>query len=588
MNHQIPKSLTPFIWHFVKPYKKIAIIYICLGIMAGFWSPFNSILIKYIINLLPEVQNHNVSMLILPVFLIVLNFLIFDNITWRSIAYIEYYLQPIIKGKVSNKMLDISLSNSHQFFQDKLSGRLSNQITKLGDNVERILHLMADFLRGGSLLLVAFITAFYVNVMFFVILLIWFMIFTVFSVIKSRVLIHLADNYAKSETLVSGQIVDTISNHSNVRAFAKKEYELLRFNKFLFDNLQSFRKQKLFSIILHSIQGLSIALMMGCAGYFLIYLYKYDLVTIGDFALIFGLTMEVGHMTWYTMLQVDEFNMSVGKCKESLTALMNEPEIQDIENAAILSVKKGKIEFRDVKFHYKGAYPLFYKESATIQAGQKVGLVGYSGSGKTTFVNLILRLYDVTDGTILIDNQDIKSVTQDSLRTVIALIPQDPALFNRSLMENIRYGRVNATDQDVIEAAKKAHAHEFISTLPEGYTTIVGERGIKMSGGQRQRIAIARAILKDAPILILDEATSQLDSITEQHIQDSLSTLMSNKTTLVIAHRLSTLLDMDRILVFDKGKIVEDGHHTELLSKGGLYRTLWESQIGGFLPDKKS
>ena len=212
---------------------------------------------------------------------------------------------------------------------------------------------------------------------------------------------------------------------------------------------------------------------------------------------------------------------------------------------------------------------------------------GYSGGGKSTFVNLILRLYDVTDGHVLIDDQDIRDVTQDSLRGNIAMIPQDPSLFHRSLLENIRYGRIEATDDAVIEAAKKAHANDFIRRLPQGYESLVGERGVKLSGGQRQRIAIARAILKNAPILILDEATSQLDSITEREIQDSLWELMQHKTTIVIAHRLSTLLHMDRIIVFDQGKIVEDGTHTELLNKKGLYKKLWDAQVGGFLQDKK-
>lgn len=193
----------------------------------------------------------------------------------------------------------------------------------------------------------------------------------------------------------------------------------------------------------------------------------------------------------------------------------------------------------------------------------------------------------MTAGSILIDGQDIRGVTQDSLHNNIAMIPQDPSLFQRSLMENIRYGKIEATDQEVIEAAKRAHAHEFISKLPEGYNSLVGERGVKLSGGQRQRIAIARALLKNVPILILDEATSQLDSLTEQLIQESLWNLMQGKTTIVIAHRLSTLLHMDRILVFDKGKIVADGTHNELLAKVGLYKQLWDAQVGGFIGDEK-
>jgi ATP-binding cassette subfamily B protein len=250
-------------------------------------------------------------------------------------------------------------------------------------------------------------------------------------------------------------------------------------------------------------------------------------------------------------------------------------------------IEKGTIEFKNVAFEYHQPQELFKNKSIKIHGGQRVGLVGSSGSGKTTFVNLIVRLFDISQGEILIDNQNIKAVTQQSLREHIGFIPQDPALFHRSLMDNIRYGNLTANDEDVIEAAKKAHADEFIQKTPHGYHTLVGERGIKLSGGQRQRIAIARAFLKNAPILILDEATSALDSVTERTIQESLTQLMLDKTVIVIAHRLSTLLSMDRILVFDQGKIVQDGSHHQLINQPGIYATLWQSQIGGFLLDEQ-
>jgi len=237
-----------------------------------------------------------------------------------------------------------------------------------------------------------------------------------------------------------------------------------------------------------------------------------------------------------------------------------------------------------VYFNYKGTAPLFENICVAIEPGQKVGLVGASGSGKSTFINLILRFYEPKKGRILIDKQDIKEISLSSLRTQIALIPQDPYLFHRTLKENIQYGRPDANYEAVVQAAKQAYAHEFIVKLPQQYNTLVGERGTKLSGGQRQRIAIARGLLKDAPIIILDEATSQLDSITENYIQGSLWDITQNKTTLVIAHRLATLLHMDRILVFDKGRIAEDGTHDALLAKNGIYKLLWDKQVGGFLP----
>jgi ATP-binding cassette subfamily B protein len=240
-----------------------------------------------------------------------------------------------------------------------------------------------------------------------------------------------------------------------------------------------------------------------------------------------------------------------------------------------------------VTFAYEGGAPVFDDLSVRIPAGQRVGLVGYSGSGKSTFVSLILRLYEPQSGRVLIDGTDVRQVTLESLHAHLGLIPQDPSLFHRSLMENIRYGRQGASDEQVIAAARKAHAHEFIQNVPGGYAALVGERGIKLSGGQRQRVAIARVVLKDAPILILDEATSSLDSVTEKAIQDTLSELMRKRTVLVVAHRLSTIAHLDRILVFNAGRIVEDGSHAQLLAAGGLYETLWTRQAGGFLPDNR-
>lgn len=583
---QLPKALPSFIWHFLKPYKFIAVIFVSLPMLAGFWDPFNSILMKEIIDVLPQVHTGEVSLVIWPAGLIVLNFLVFDNLTWRSIGYINYKYQSVIKNKIIGETLGVVLGNSHQFFQDNLSGRIANQITTLAENIEIILHRISlEFIRGSSMVIISLITSYFVNPLFFYTLLVWFIAFATCSILMSTHLVPLADKHAERGSVISGQLVDCLANQSNVRIFSKKAYEMTRMNPFFSDYQNAFQAKEAFFILLHSIQGLLIALMMGFSAYFLVYLYGKDLVTIGDFALILGLSMRVGHMTWYTMSFVDQLNEAIGKCKQSLSALLIESEITDRLDAHDLQVNQGQIRFEKVKFHYKGAEPLFQNKSVSIEAGQKVGLVGYSGGGKTTFVNLILRLYDVTEGHILMDGQNIRDVTQDSLRASIAIIPQDPSLFHRSLMDNIRYGKTDARDEDVIEAAKRAHAHEFIRTLPQGYDSLVGERGVKLSGGQRQRIAIARAILKNAPILILDEATSQLDSVTESHIQESLWELMQGKTTIVIAHRLSTLLHMDRILVFDRGEIVEDGTHQELLTKGGLYKTLWDAQVGGFLPD---
>ncbi|MBM3886801.1 ABC transporter ATP-binding protein [Candidatus Dependentiae bacterium] len=582
-----PNTLFPFIWHVVQEYKLAVIMYVLLALAAGFWGPFNSMLVKHLIDLLPLVSKSNTSILTLPVSLIVINFIVFDNITWRSITYLKYRFLPLILNNADNTLLNYTLQHSHQFFQERMAGKLSKQLFNCIDGIEKIISSSAShLLRATSLLLAAFIFAYRVNPVFLIILMAWGFIFFSISLYMSKKLTLLSENQSTKESILGGQTIDSITNSFSVALFAQRETEIIRRAAALRNYKEAYQKKEIYALTMHAIQGGLIAVMMALATYFLVYFYGKGLVTIGDFALILGISMETGHMMWFTMGEVDELNKVIGKCNESLKSLMVPIEIQDISNAISLNCTQGTITFDNVKFNYKGSEGLFYNKSIKIEAGQKVGLVGYSGSGKSTFVNLILRLYDVADGTIMIDGQDIRQVTQNSLRANIAMIPQDPLLFHRSLMENIRYGKINATDEEVFEAANKAHAHEFIIKLPEGYNSLVGERGVKLSGGQRQRIAIARAILKNAPILILDEATSQLDSVTENLIQKSLWELMQNKTTIVIAHRLSTLLHMDRILVFDNGKIVEDGTHHDLLNKNQLYKNLWDAQVGGFLGDE--
>jgi len=276
----------------------------------------------------------------------------------------------------------------------------------------------------------------------------------------------------------------------------------------------------------------------------------------------------------------------VGVATEALTVIARPYQVTDDTDAKALKVTEGQIVFTDVTFDYNTNNTIFNNKNVIIKAGQKVGLVGFSGSGKSTFVNLILRFFDIKSGLITIDDQDITKVTQDSLHENITVIPPDVSLFHRTIIENIRYGRIDATDEEVIEASKKAYCHDFITQLPDQYNSLVGERGINLSSGQRQRIAIARAILKNAPMLILDEATSALDSVTEYYIQKGLDSFMKGRTTVVIAHRLSTLSKMDRILVFDNGSIIEDGTHEELISSKGHYELMWKMQLSGFLPDK--
>jgi len=476
---------------------------------------------------------------------------------------------------------------SYTFFQNQLSGSMTS---KINDAFQHLPHMIFTMINPFMhfVLLIVFSLGLLATVapIFAVGMGIWVVLFfgITFASMKKSILLN--KEYAEEKAKIIGLAADYLGNMMSVKLFAAQPVEYRRFSKLQKPFVHIAEKGGFYHTWLYGFLGVLTALYALFFIVALIFGYQNGVVSPGDFALVIMTNSNIINTLYQLIQMMRDFVADWGAVDQAIVLLeMTESMHLDKPNATILRCDKGQINFDQVKFHYKGTDPLFDTLSVEINAGQKVGLVGFSGSGKTTFANLILRLYDVTEGAIKVDGQDIRDITQDSLRQNIAMIPQDPSLFHRSLMENIRYGRIDASDEEVIDAAKKAHAHEFIDKLPQGYDSLVGERGVKLSGGQRQRIAIARAILKNAPILMLDEATSQLDSMTENLIQESLWQLMQNKTTIVIAHRLSTLLHMDRILVFNKGAIVEDGSHSELLAKGGVYKNLWDAQVGGFLGD---
>lgn len=317
--------------------------------------------------------------------------------------------------------------------------------------------------------------------------------------------------------------------------------------------------------------------------YVVLSLWVKGLVDVGFVVLVQVYIAQLDMVIWSLGNSIISMQSSISDTKEMVEIFETPIDIKDPEKPEKCKIKDGNILFDNVSFEYKDGKDVFKKFKLEIPAGQKVGFVGHSGSGKTTITNLLLRFEDVQSGAIKIDGQDIRNITQDDLRRNISYVPQEPALFHRTLEENIMYGDPKASKLAMLEASKKAHADEFIQEFKDGYETLVGERGVKLSGGQRQRVAIARVMLKDAPILILDEATSSLDSISENLIQKAFDEVMKGRTTLVIAHRLSTVQKMDRIVVLDKGKIVEDGTHTELLAKEGYYFKLWQAQKDGVI-----
>lgn len=512
--------------------------------------------------------------------LVVISFRFYD-LSWLK-------LNSPLKRHIGLKLMDRMMQHSLNLYQDHFAGNLGNKIKDVMSSVPDLVRISIYWIFNNILaLLIAMGTLWSLNAKFAAALSIWVTIFILGTLALSHRARELSDRAAEVRSQMVGTLVDILSNMVSVHLFTGQQRERRILHRILDQHVESDQTRDWFLLKLFAFQGTSFVIYQAICLFWLIAGFKQHWVTAGDFAMVLTINIAIVDCLWSFSREISQFSECVGSISQGLRIVLSKPTVQDQPNAKDLIIDQGEIVFDAVEFHYKNAERLFQNKSVTLSAGQKVGLVGYSGSGKSTFVNLILRLFDVTAGEIRIDGQNIKTVTQNSLRRQIGMIPQDPYLFHRSLLENIRYGYPDAEDEAVFKATKKAHAHQFILTLPYGYQSLVGERGVKLSGGQRQRIAIARTILKNAPILILDEATSQLDSITESEIQESLWQLMEDKTTIVIAHRLSTLLHMDRILVFDQGKIVEDGSHHDLMALKGVYKSLWDSQVSGFLPEQK-
>lgn len=392
---------------------------------------------------------------------------------------------------------------------------------------------------------------------------------------------------AAADTQTTAVLADTITNNINIKLFTGKEQESRTFLSVLQELLHTRRLAMDLNTLADFVRS---TLMIGCE-FMLMYLgvqlWREGVLTIGDFVLIQKYVFDIFDLLWDFGKIIQEVYEAFADAEEMSEILHTPQEIRDARRATVLAVKKGTIDFKSVAFGYgsgAAAHHVLDRFSLRIHPGEKIALVGPSGAGKTTIIKILFRFFDITGGRILIDDQDIAKVTQESLRGALSLVPQEPILFHRTILENIRYGRRGSSDDEVKRAARLAHCDEFIERLPQGYETYVGERGVKLSGGERQRVAIARAILKNAPVLVLDEATSSLDSHSELLIQDALKELMRGRTTIVIAHRLSTIMQMDRIVVVNDGSILEQGTHAQLLKNGdGLYAKLWHVQAGGFI-----
>ena len=497
---------------------------------------------------------------------------------WRYELLVMYDLATLCFNTVS--------AQSMQFHSDRFSGSLVSQTNKFIGAFERFFDvLIFDILYLISMLVFIMVVLLPRSPIFAISLFAFVCLYTLCSALTFKKISHLSSDRAAAETKQTGQLADSLSNILAVKSYGRESHERHRYANFnrasynagLAQMNATMKRDLAFNFVNIGIIALIVAFMMMGVPMFGL--------SVATLILIVNYSMTIMGELWNINNIFKHINRVFGDAREMTIILDTKDDVVDMAGAKDLVVKKGGIEFKNISFQHQDAKEAIFNDfSLDIKPGERIGLVGISGSGKTTLTKLLLRFADVQAGEILVDGQDIKEVHQVSLRENIAYVPQETALFHRSISENIAYAKPDASQAEIERAAKLANAHDFVKDLPDGYETLVGERGIKLSGGQRQRIAIARAILKDAPILVLDEATSALDSESEALIQDALEKLMKGRTSIVVAHRLSTVASMDRIIVLDNGKIVEQGSHEELLKKpNGAYHKLWSRQSGAFL-----
>lgn len=504
---------------------------------------------------------------------------------WRIASFTINFFESRSMVDLSRQCFDYLQKHSFSYFSNNFPGSIVKKHKSFINTFEFLIdQLFFEIIPGVVSVIVMIFVLAKVNIFLGWGMFGWMVVFLLINWWFTKYKLKFDIQRSEAETATSGLLSDTISNNINIKLFNGYIYESDTYGN-LSLNLHKIRKFTWdMGAIFYGFQSFLMLVLEVLILYFSVRLWKRDMLTVGDFVLIQSYLFSAVMLVWdfgRVMMKIYERLADA----EEMTVILNLPhQIVDSNNAKKLTIRRGEVRFENVSFKYEDGDDVVKNLNLTINPGQTVALVGMSGSGKSTITKLLLRLYDVTSGRILVDGKDITTITQDSLRKNISLVPQDPILFHRSLMENIRYGKVDSSDEEVIKAAKLAYCDEFISRLKDGYNSTVGDRGIKLSGGERQRVAIARAILKNSPILVLDEATSSLDSESEKYIQKSLTNLMKNKTVLIIAHRLSTIKKADRIIVISKKKIVEDGTHAELINnKKGIYRKLWGIQVGGFI-----
>ena len=533
-------------------------------------GPFTSLLSKYVVNGLIQAKNGSFALLLFAVGFRVGNFIIMGVMPNFLIKLINHRLEQTTKGDVVKKMFESILDRSTLFFYETMPGQLAERIIQVSGGIQKIVHLIGpQFLISIIQLTAVIVITYFTNPLFCYIFIVFIILYGALSVYASKKIVILSQSHGTKESIVSGNLVDCLTNINSVTTLCTQNYEIEILTKFLTAKVKTFRSRQKLEIIFYLIQGAMILIMMLLVSMKLIQLYKADLITAGDFSLILTISLGLSSAILDSLTLFNRLSEEIGVCNQGLSVLGPTKD-----GTVDLGTVNGTIVFNKVKFGYKDTGLIFKDLSFRIESGQKVGLVGFSGSGKSTCVNLILRLFDISSGSISIDGYDISNVTMQSLLTNIGYVPQNPSLFQRSIMENLKYGKLDATDEEVIKISKTIGLHDVIMKLPEQYQTKV--TNFKMSGGEKQRVGLVRTLLRNSPILIFDEAMSQLDNITERELQKLILNLSANKTCIFITHRLTSMELFDNILVFSNGKIVETGKHVDLIKKNGVYANLAE------------
>ena len=586
------KGLWRFIWSNIEGVRKwiavLAVFTVGVGIMEALMFQFMGKVVDWLGAYTPQTlfveKGHAlIGMMAMVAFFAVWTFFA-SNVRLQT-------LQGVFPMRLRWNFHRLMLGQSLGFYQDEFAGRVSAKVMQTALALRDVVMTVADMV---VYVLVYFITSGVILSSFDAWLIVPFICWMIGFAMIMRFLIpklgRTAARQADARSLMTGRITDAYSNIATVKLFSHGAREAAYAKQSMEEFMVTVHAQMRLATLLHTcsfIVNSSLTVGTTALG---IWLWYHGQVGVGAVATATAMALRVNGLSQYIMWESARLFENIGTVNDGMATLSKPQTILDKPNALPLKVSQGEIKFEHVDFSYEAGKPLLNGFNLTIRPGEKVGLIGRSGAGKSTIVNLLLRFYEPQSGTISIDGQNVDSVTQESLRAQIGLVTQDTSLLHRSVRDNIVYGRPDATDAEMISAAERAEAADFIPNLSDakgrrGYDAHVGERGVKLSGGQRQRIAIARVMLKDAPILLLDEATSALDSEVEAAIQESLDKMMDGKTVIAIAHRLSTIAAMDRLIVLDKGRIIEEGSHTELLEKQGLYAKLWAHQSGGFLSE---